>query len=97
MANMQLVVQGGASFAQSLLGRLAGAGIPAASPPVIWNKHGRLKNAPTQAIRLSAGRSGETAYQVQTSDLEGSARGLVECVATLDALIATVVGDLASA
>lgn len=97
MANMQLVVQGGAAFAQALLRRLTGAGILAASPPVIWNKHGRLENAPTQAMRLSAGHSGETIYQVQTSDLEGAARGLVECRATLDELIATVVADLAKA
>jgi hypothetical protein len=94
---MQLVVQGGAAFAQALLRRLTGAGILVASPPVIWNKHGRLENAPTQAMRLSAGNSGETIYQVQTSDLEGAARGLVECRATLDELIATVVGDLAKA
>jgi hypothetical protein len=97
MANMQLVVQGGASFAQALLLKLAGAGILVASPPVIWNKHGRFENAPTQVMRLSAGRTGESAYQIQTSDLEGAARGLMECRAALEQLIATVVGDLAQA
>jgi len=97
MANMQLVVQGGASFAQTLLLKLAGAGILVASPPLIWNKNGRFENAPTQVMRLSAGRTGETTYQVQTSDLEGAARGLMDCLATLDQLIATVVGDLAKA
>src|SRR5262245_47314979 len=97
MANMQLVVKGGVVFAHVLLRRFTGAGILVASPLVIWNKHGRFENASTQAMRLSAGHSGEMIYQVQISDLEGAARGLVECRATLDGLIATVIGDLAKA
>ena len=67
MANMQLVAPGAAAFAQALLRRLTSAGILVASPLIIWNKHGRFENAPTQAMRLSAGHSGETIYQVQTS------------------------------
>jgi hypothetical protein len=94
---MQLVVKGGISFAQELLHKLADAGILVGSPPVTWNKHGRLENAPTQAMRLSTGRTGETTRQVQTSDLEGAARGLMDCRATLDELIATIISDLAKA
>jgi len=94
---MPLVVQGGTLFARELLRRLADAGILVGSPPVVWNKYGRLENAPTQAMRLSAGRGGETTCPVQTSDLEGAARGLVECRATLDQLIARIVSTLAEA
>ena len=97
MANMPFVVKGGTSFAQALLRALAGAGIVVASPAVIWNKHGRFENAPMQVMRLSAARTGETAYRIQTSDLEGAARGLMDCEAALDEVIATVVGDLANA
>jgi hypothetical protein len=94
---MPLVVRGGISFARELLRRLADAGILVGAPSVTWNKNGRLENALTQAVRLSTGRTGETTCQVQTSDLEGAARGLVECQATLDQLIATIVSTLAEA
>jgi hypothetical protein len=97
MANMELVVKGGASFAKSLLQQLADVGISVGSPPVVWNRNGRLENVPTQAMRLTTGQSSETTCQVQTSDLEGAARGLANCRATLDLLIAGIVDRLVKA